>query len=79
MKIDKEHPGKTTQLALRLSLAQTCGEAIEEIVRVYELTGNLDSVAIHFEIGKRTLERWIAKTPELAKRIAAIRKGQATE
>lgn len=73
MKIEKEHPGKTTELAMRLSLAETCGGAIDELIEVYTKTGSLDKVAAHFEVGKRTLERWIRRTPELARRIEEAR------
>lgn len=71
---EKEHPGKTTELAMRLSLAETCGGAIDELLQAYEKTRSLTRVARQFDVGKRTLERWINRTPELARRIEEARK-----
>ena len=68
-----EHPGAMTSLGLRLSVAQTCGEAIEEVVRSYRETKSMAKTAEALGVGKRTLERWIDRTPELKRRIDAAR------
>ena len=66
-------PGKTTELAMRLALERTRGEAIDDLIDAYEELGSLDKVAFKFDVGKRTLERWIARTPELSRRIDETR------
>jgi L-amino acid N-acyltransferase YncA len=65
--------GKQTDLSMRLSLDETRAQAIEEIARIYDLTGDIEATAAHFEIGKRTLERWVRRIPELAIRIEKTR------
>lgn len=73
IKYDTECLVKANDLALRLSVTETRGEALDLIVQTYTQTGSLDKTAEELDVGLRTLQRWISKTPELARRIQAAR------
>jgi hypothetical protein len=72
-KTESEHPGAMTDLGLRLSVRETCGEAIDRIVAIYARTKSMAKTAEKLQVGKRTLERWVDRTPELRRRIEAKR------
>jgi ActR/RegA family two-component response regulator len=72
-KYDVECPVHATDLALRLSLPETAGEAIDRIVDVFRDQGNLEATAKELGVGTRTLQRWISRAPELARRINLAR------
>lgn len=73
MRTEAEHPGAMTELALRLSVPETCGEAIDQIVALYLESKSIGKTAKTLNVGKRTLERWIDRTPELRSRIDEAR------
>jgi uncharacterized protein YccT (UPF0319 family) len=68
-----ETPGNVTELAMRLTIKETRAAAIEQVCDVYAKTRNIKGTAEAFGISSRTLDRLIARVPDLAARMAAMR------
>lgn len=70
---DTETKSVADELAMRLTLQDTRPAAVSQIAELYAKTRTLAATAEALSIGSRTLDRFIAKCPELRAAIDAVR------
>ncbi len=74
MKYDVEDKSIADEMAMRLSLNETRQAAVKQIVELYDKTRTLASTAEALGIGSSTLDKFIARTPDLRKALDVTRK-----
>jgi DNA invertase Pin-like site-specific DNA recombinase len=72
-KFDTECESAARELMMRLSLAETRPAQVKTILETYAKAGSISATAEALSCSKVTLDRAVAKIPELAAGIKAIR------